>query len=429
MLRVNYSYASKYLFTATARRDGYSAFGSNTSKYGMFPSVALGWNVSKEKFLEDSKVISNLKLRASYGLSGNQAIDPNVTSSTASTVRLPFNGVSTVGVVANVLGNKDLTWESTLGTNIGLDFELLNKRISGTIDAYSNNTKDLLLLRAIPVITGYGQVLQNLGEVSNKGLEISLKAAVLNKGNFIWETSANFATNKNKIVDLYGDKKDDIGNRWFIGKPIGVVYDYKQVGVWQVGESPIGVDPTAKPGDIKFADTDGSGTITPADRVVLGQTAPKWTGGITNTFHYKDFHLNVFIQTAQGITKSNNLLDYRDYGGRQNLPSGLGYWTAANQNDSRPALAYTNTRDYNYPKDASYTRLKDVTLSYVANTKVLDKLNLGGLTIYMTGRNLVTWTNWFGWDPEADFDKSTAFDSNSYPLTSVFTIGFNITLK
>ncbi|MFV5689320.1 SusC/RagA family TonB-linked outer membrane protein [Flavobacterium sp. ZT3R25] len=429
MLRLNYSYASKYLFTATARRDGYSAFGSNSSKYGLFPSVALGWNISKEKFLENSDVVTNLKLRASYGLSGNQAINPNVTSSTASTVRLPFNGVSTVGVVANVLGNKDLTWESTLGTNVGLDFELFDKKISGTIDGYSNHTKDLLLLRAIPIITGYSQVLQNLGEVSNKGLEISLKATVLNLGNFRWETSANFATNKNKIVDLYGDKKDDVGNRWFIGKPIGVVYDYKQVGVWQVGENPAGVDPTAKPGDLKFADTDGSGTITPNDRVVLGQTAPKWTGGITNTFHYKDFHLNVFIQTAQGISKSNNLLDYRDYGGRQNLPGGIGYWTAANQNNSRPALSYTNTRDYNYPKDASYTRLKDVTLSYVANTKVLDKLHLGGLTIYMSGRNLVTWTKWFGWDPEADFDKGLANDTNSYPLTSVFTIGTNITLK
>jgi TonB-linked SusC/RagA family outer membrane protein len=429
MLRLNYSYASKYLFTATARRDGYSAFGSNSSKYGLFPSVALGWNISKEKFLADSDIVSNLKLRASYGLSGNQAINPNVTSSTASTVRLPFNGVSTVGVVANVLGNKDLTWESTLGTNVGLDFELFNKRISGTIDAYSTHTKDLLLLRAIPIITGYSQVLQNLGEVSNKGLEISLKTTVLNQGNFRWEASANFATNKNKIVDLYGDKKDDIGNRWFIGKPIGVVYDYKQVGVWQVGEDPSGVDPTAKPGDLKFADTDKSGTITPADRVVLGQTAPKWTGGITNTFHYKDFHLNVFIQTAQGMTKSNGLLDYRDFGGRQNLPSGIGYWTAANQNNTRPALSYTNTRDYNYPKDASYTRLKDVTLSYVANAKVLDKLHLGGLTIYMSGRNLVTWTKWFGWDPEADYDRNITFDNNSYPLTSVFTIGTNITLK
>jgi hypothetical protein len=342
---------------------------------------------------------------------------------------LPFNGVSTVGVVANVLGNKDLTWESTLGTNVGLDFELFNKKISGTIDAYSTRTKDLLLLRAIPVITGYSQVLQNLGEVSNMGLEISLKATILNKEDFRWETSANFSTNKNKIVDLYGDKKDDIGNRWFIGKPIGVVYDYKQVGVWQVGESPVGVDPTAKPGDLKFADTDKSGTITPADRVVLGQTSPKWSGGITNTFHYKDFHLNVFIQTAQGITKSNNLLDYRDYGGRQNLPAGIGYWTAANQNDSRPALSYTNTRDYNYPKNASYTRLKDITLSYVANKKVLDKLHLGGLTIYTSGRNLITWTKWFGWDPEADFDKTLANDTNSYPLTSVFTIGTNITLK
>lgn len=429
MLRINYSLASKYLFTATARRDGYSAFGSNTSKYGMFPSVALGWNVSKEKFLEDSNVVTNLKLRASYGLSGNQAIDPNVTTSTASTVRLPFNGMSTIGVVASILGNKNLTWESTLGTNVGVDFELFNKRLSGTIDAYSTNTKDLLLYRSVPVITGFNRVLDNLGKVANKGIEISLKTKVLQDGDFKWDVSTNFATNKNKIVDLYGDKKDDIGNQWFIGQPVNAVFDYNQIGIWQVGESPIGHDPIAKPGDIKFADTNGDGVITPDDKVIIGQSSPKWTGGITNTFHYKDFHLNVFIQTAQGITKNNTIVDYRDFGGRQNLPSGIGYWTAENGNDSRPSLSYTNSRGYKYPKDASYSRIKDITLSYVASTKVLDKIHLGGLTVYMSGRNLVTWTNWFGWDPEADFDNNVTLTSNSYPLTRTIIIGANITLK
>jgi TonB-linked SusC/RagA family outer membrane protein len=429
MVRVNYSYASKYLFTVTARRDGYSAFGANTSKYGMFPSVALGWNVSKEKFLADSEVISSLKLRASYGLSGNQAIDPNVTTTTAATVRLPFNGLSTIGVVANVLGNKNLTWESTLGTNVGVDFELFNKRITGTIDAYSTNTKDLLLYRSVPVISGFVRVLDNLGKVANKGLEVTLKTMVLQKAGFKWDVNANFAINQNKIVDLYGDKKDDIGNQWFIGQPVNVIYDYKQTGIWQVGESPAGQDPTAKPGDIKFADTNGDGVITPADRVVLGHTSPKWIGGITNTFHYKDFHLNVFIQTAQGMTKNNTIVDYRDFGGRQNLPSGLGYWTSANGNDSRPSLAYTNSRGYKYPKDASYTRLKDVTLSYVAPEKLLNKIHLGGLTVYTSGRNIITWTKWFGWDPEADFDNSIGLTTNSYPLTSTFIIGANITLK
>jgi hypothetical protein len=235
--------------------------------------------------------------------------------------------------------------------------------------------------------------------------------------------------NQNKIVDLYGDKKDDIGNQWFIGKPVNTVFDYNQIGIWQVGESTVGHDPTAKPGDIKFADTNKDGVITPADRVIIGQSAPKWTGGITNTFHYKDFHLNVFIQTAQGITKNNTIVDYRDFGGRQNLPSGIGYWTAENANDSRPSLSYTNARGFKYPKDASYSRIKDITLSYVASTKVLDKIHLGGLTVYMSGRNLVTWTNWFGWDPEADFDNSVSLATNSYPLTRTIIIGANITLK
>ncbi|MEI8114465.1 MAG: TonB-dependent receptor [Bacteroidia bacterium] len=429
MLRINYSIDSKYLFTLTARRDGYSAFGPNTSKYGMFPSMALGWNITNEQFMKKLQYVSNLKLRASYGLSGNQAIDPNVTSSTASTVRLPFNGISTIGVLANILGNKNLTWESTYGTNVGLDFGFLKGKFSGTVDVYSTHTKDLLLFRSIPLITGFDRVLDNLGEVANTGFELNLKANLFEKGDFKWESSLNFATNKNKIVDLYGDKKDDIGNAWFIGKPVSVVYDYKMDGIWQVGEDASKVDPSAKPGDIKFADTDGSKTITPADRVVQGQTTPKWSGGITNTFHYKSFHLNIFIQTAQGMTKNNSLMDYRDYGGRQNLPAGLGYWTAENKSNSRPSLAFINSRYYNYPGDASYTRLKDVTLSYVANSKLLDKLKLGGLTLYVTGRNLVTWTKWFGWDPEADYNRSSASTNNSYPLTRTFTIGTNITLK
>lgn len=433
MLRLNYTYNSRYLFTATARRDGYSAFGSSTTKYGIFPSVALGWNISNENFMKGSPAINTLKLRASYGLTGNQAISPNATATTSSTVRLPFNGLSTSGVVANILGNNNLTWESTFASNIGIDFSILNNRISGTLEAYSTKTNDLLLYRSLPSVTGYTKVLENLGKVSNKGFEFSIKSMNVNGKDFKWETALNFSTNNNKILDLYGDGKDDIGNRWFIGKPINVVYDYKLAGVWQVGENASSQDPIAKPGDLKFEDINGDKKITADDRVIIGQTAPKWMGGLTNTFHYRNFHLNVFIQTTQGMTKMNPLMDFRDLGGRQNLPGEIAYWTATNKSNTRPSLAYNNSRLYNYSADASYTRIKDVTLSYTASKNLLNSIKLGGLTLYMSGRNLVTFTKWVGWDPEANFDRATATtvagNVNNYPLVRSVIFGANITLR
>ena len=431
MLRVNYNYDSKYLFTATARRDGYSAFGANTSKYGLFPSIALGWNISNESFMKNVSFINNLKLRGSYGLSGNQsAVDPTSTISTFTTISIPSNGHPTTGVIADILGNKDLKWESTYGSNIGIDFTILNNRITGTIETYNTRTKNLVLYRALPSATGYSQVVTNVGKVSNQGLEISLRTQNIVGNNFKWETNLNFSTNSNKIVDLYGDKKDDIGNRFFIGHPVNIVYDYKLQGVWKVGENPANQDPNATPGDLKFADLDGNKTITSdgKDQTIIGQEIPKWTGGITNTFHYKNFHLNIFIQTVQGVTKNNDAINFKDFGGRQNLPSGLGYWTATNQSDTRPKLTYVNYLNYGYPEDASYTRIKDVTLSYSMPKALLDKWKLGGLTVYLSGRNLATFTKWYGWDPEVGYGI-TGDTQGNYPLVRTFILGANITLR
>jgi len=430
MGRLNYTYDSKYLFTVTARRDGSSVFGANTSKYGVFPSAALGWNISKEDFLKDSKVIDNLKLRVSYGKSGNEAISVYRTITTEGSVRQPFAGLTTIGVVPSNLGNANLKWETTLGTNVGIDYSLFKGRVSGTIDAYKTTTKDLLLLRSLPIITGYASVFDNIGEVANKGIEISLSTKNVSEGDFKWETMVVFAANKNKIVDLYGDKKSDLGNRWFIGSPVSVIYDYRMTGIWQTGEDASKQDPGAKPGDLKFADTNGDGQITTDDRVILGQTAPKWTGGLTNTFHYKNLNLNVFIQTAQGMTKNNNDLNYGDETGKRNTPAEIGYWTSSNMSTTRPALSYNNTRGYGYASDASYTRIKDVTLSYVFTQKMLDKLHLGSLTVYASGRNLATFTNWVGWDPENNYSPRGSGDwTNNYPTTRTFVFGANITLR
>jgi len=431
MVRLNYGYDSRYLFTFTTRRDGSSVFGANTNKYGVFPVGALAWNISNEKFLRNSKFIDNLKLRVSYGKTGNEAVPVYRTITTDNTVRFPFNGISYIGVQAGNLGNGNLHWEETLGTNFGVDFSLFKSRVSGTIDLYDNKTSGLLLNRALPTITGYNQVLFNIGKVANKGVEVTLNTRNIVSSDFKWESLIVFAANKNRLVDLYGDGLDDLGNRWFIGKPISVVYDYRMTGVWQTGEDASKQDPGAKPGDLKFADLNGDGKITAdLDKEILGQTAPKWTGGLTNTFHYKNVNLSVFIQTAQGMTKNDADYNYADEAGRRNTPAEIGYWTPTNASNQFQSLSYTNTRGYGYAHDASYTRIKDITLSYVFAPKMLEKMHLAGLTVYASGRNLKTFTNWIGWDPENNYQTRGSGDfANNYPLARTFVFGVNVSLK
>jgi TonB-linked SusC/RagA family outer membrane protein len=430
MGRINYSYDDRYLLTLTARRDGSSVFGASTTKFGVFPVAAVGWNISNESFMKSVSWVDNLKLRGSYGKTGNEAINVYGTITTDNSVRYPFNGISQIGVQAGNLGNSKLHWESTIGTNVGVDFAVLKSRVTGTIDVYSTHTDGLILKRQIPSISGYTSVLDNLGKTKNQGVEITLNTRNVNGKDFRWESLLNFSANRNRIVDLYGDHKSDTGNVWFIGHPIGVVYDYKMQGVWQTGEDASKQDPGAKPGDLKFADVHADGKITAQDKVILGQTAPKWIGGMTNTFHYKNLHLSVFIQTVQGVTKNNTDLNYVDESGRRNTPAAVGYWTAANKSQSRPALSYFNTRGYGYGSNASYTRLKDITLSYTIPAALLDKAHLGSMTVYASGRNLYTWTKWIGWDPENTYyGRGTSDWTNNYPTIRSVIVGLNISLK
>ena len=445
MGRINYNYNSTYLLTLTARRDGASMFGANTTKYGIFPSVALGWNIHNENFMENAAAVSNLKLRASYGKTGNEAISINGTQTTAGANRFPFNGISTIGVLASNLGNANLHWEETKGLNVGVDFGVLKNRISGTIDVYSTTTSDILLKRNLPIITGYSSILDNLGKTKNKGIEVTLNTVNINSSAFKWETSLNFASYKNTIVSLYGNidsatgkEVSDIGQGLFIGQPRYVIYDYTLQGVWQVGEDPSSVDPTAKPGFLKFKDISGpdgkpDGKIDSYDKSILGSRLPKWTGGMTNTFHYKNFHLSIFIQTSQGALRNNGNLTFADEAGRMNIPAEISYWTIKNPINDRPslsALAVNGTRGYGYPKDASYTRIKDVTLSYTMPQSVLNKIKLAAITLYTSGRNLYTFTNWQGWDPEEDFTFRGSGDwVNNYPPVRSIVFGANITLR
>ncbi|MBC9796159.1 SusC/RagA family TonB-linked outer membrane protein [Sinomicrobium weinanense] len=430
MGRVNYTYDSRYLFTLTARRDGYSAFGGNTDKYGVFPSLALGWNIHNENFLSGSDKVNQLKLRFSYGETGNQAISANQTVTTTRVARYPFGGAVGVGSLVRRIGNADLNWETTASANIGLDFGFFDNRIRGSIEAYRSKTRDILLQRNLPRASGTDWIWENLGKMQNTGLEITLNTVNIQTEDFSWQTDINFSTNKNKILDIYGDGEDDIGNRWFIGKPLEAIYDYKMEGIWQEGEDPSGMDPTARPGDIKFADLNEDGSIDAEnDRTYLGTTLPKWYGGLTNTFRYKNFHLSVFLQTAQGGLKNNSDMSYADEAGRRNTPREVGYWTPENESDKWPSLRYTNTRGYGYPRDNSYIRIKDVRLSYSVPSSFLETYGVNSLTLYLAGRNLYTFTDWIGWDPENDHDGRGSNNwENNYPLVRTISFGLNLSL-
>ncbi|AXP82066.1 TonB dependent receptor [Mariniflexile rhizosphaerae] len=435
MGRINYSYDSRYLLTLTARRDGYSAFGANTDKIGVFPSVAIGWNIKNESFLEDSNFVNALKIRFSHGKTGNQAIDVNQTATTATSVRFPFNGTVLTGVRYNNIGNPNLNWESTTSSNIGVDFGFLKNRISGTVEVYQSKTEDILLRRNLPNITGYANIWSNLGSMENKGLEVTLNTVNIDTEDFSWKSSINFSTYRNEILDLYGDGQDDIGNRWFIGESLRVFYDYEKEGIWQEGEDIASVDPVAQPGDIKFKDQNGDGKIDNEDRVILGRTTPDWVGGFTNTFRYKNFNLSIFIQTSQGGLKSNRDLTYADEAGRRNLPADFRYWTPENKDNYWPSLsAYKNYKGYAFPEDYSYVRIKDVRLSYVFPSSILEKIGVNALTIYAAGRNLHTFTKWYGWDPEVTYfsrgssDNSGGSWTNNYPTTKTISLGLNVTL-
>ncbi len=235
-------------------------------------------------------------------------------------------------------------------------------------------------------------------------------------------------------------KKVILGNRWFIGQPINVIYDYKKLGVWQTSQAAEAAKYHAQPGDLRFADINGvdangnltgkpDTAITASDRTILGSPNPKWTGGIANTFYYKNFNLRIFIQTVQGVLKDNQQLNWVDLAGRRNIPAGLTYWTPNNNNNVMPALTYTNTVGYGYPSNASYTRLKDITLTYNLPQKVADRAGLGGLSVYLSGTNLYTWTSWFGWSPEAYYaPRGWGGSGTNFPEERTVVLGVNITL-
>lgn len=422
MVRVNYGYNSKYLLTLTARRDGFSAFGADT-KYGIFPSVAVAWNVFKEDFMKNLNFINNLKLRGSYGTNGNQAVSPYSSLATLQTLQY-LNGSNVLqGYAPNGLANGNLGWESTKSLSIGLDFGLFNNRIQGNLDYYNAKTSDLLLKRTLSPVQGISSVVQNIGKTANNGIELGLTSINIDSKNFKWSTNVVVSHNENKIVDLYGDGKDDLNNRWFIGKPIRVFYGLKYNGFYHSQEEVTaeGLQPTAKPGYVQIADIDGDGKIsTSSDRVILGQQDPKFIFGFTNTFNYKAFSLMVFLQGTTGNIKQDPFWSDAVFGDTRRNTTQKNWWSPTNltgdhfANDTK-----ANVLGVAFYEKANFARLKDVSLAYNLPSNLLQRAKISGLKIYATGRNLATFTKYTGLDPEF---------TNQYALPLQREIIFGLTL-
>lgn len=433
MLRVNYRLKNRYLLTATVRRDGSSVFAQN-NKYATFPSASIAWIASEENFLKDISSLSMLKLRLSYGAVGNQAISPYQSLSLANTTRYVFGdgGLSLIGAFPSTMANTNLKWETTYTTNFAIDFELLKSRIAGTIELYNMDTKDLLIRRSLPTMTGYTSVWANLGATNNKGIELSLTSDNIKGDKFEWSTNFAFSFNKNKIVHLYrsdtdgdGKEDDDLGNRWFIGKPMVVAYDFVMDGIYQeADEIPAG----SRPGYVRLKDLNNDGVINAAhDRTIIGQMGqPKFRWGLTNTVRYDRLEMSVFINAMQGFIGTFNELDIQYFtAGSGNYPNrpinrlDAGWWTPENQSNDRPSLVYPNPLLHNYYLSRNFVRLQDISVSYHLQESISNRIGLRNVRFVASGKNIYTNTKWLGTDPE------NGSSARGFPLPRMITLGIN----
>ncbi|MDR2920030.1 MAG: TonB-dependent receptor [Tannerella sp.] len=430
MGRINYSLLDKYLLTLTMRRDGYSAFGQ-ANPYAWFPSAALAWRISEEKFF-NVKYIDYLKLRLSWGSNGNRSIGAYDALSKLGIVKYLSGTDLVTGVYSNTMANRELKWETTTSFNLGADMNMFNNRISLTLDAYLMNTKDLLIDRSLPVIIGYSNVSSNLGELENKGFELTLNTVNINQQDFSWNSSLVYSTNKNKIKHLYGDmvdilddhgnvvgqkEADDITNSWFIGQSLDRIWDYKRVGIWQSDEAEDAKKYGKTPGDIKLKDQNNDGVLTPTDdKVFQGYKKPQHKLGLRNDIRYKNLELSFFIRADLGFYRSNPLYTSTTWIDRRNILN-ASYWTEENPGNEYPKLHSNNgSPSFNVWKNSSFVRLQDISLSYNFPSNLLTSLHIERLKVYMNMRNLVTITGWNHWDPESGTD----------PMPRFFTLGLNI---
>ncbi len=440
--RVNYSFMDRYLFTASFRVDGSSRFGVN-NRFGYFPSFAGAWRINQENFMSDLSFINNLKLKVSWGRTGNQAIGDYQSIMTYGTGPMGvFNGLLSSTQEPARLANPDLKWETTEQSDFGFDIGVFDDRISASVDYYVKHTFDMLLYKPVSYTSGFTSQLTNIGSIRNQGFEITLNTRNIDKA-FKWNTSLNLATLKNEVISLGGEGDIMAGSFGVLGsdpavirkgEPLYSFYGYKVLGVWQTTDDFSTTIDAVHPGDLKYLDVNGDKTVNSSDRVILGNSFPKLTVGFSNSFEYKQFTLDVMFESVSGLKMfNNNLVDtYFPINFRRNKYATplLERWTAENPSNKYPSFVTPLSQGQKIVnsytvQDASYIRLQSVTLSY--EIPAIRRFIHSG-TIYITGQNLFTITGYDGMDPAANPNGNANYrvDFNTYPLATTFSLGVRI---
>ena len=422
--RLTFNYDDKYLLTGTFRADGSSKFGEN-NRFGFFPSASAAWKIINEDFMADVSGIDDMKIRVSYGLTGNQAGIGNFAA--RGLAGGGNNYGPNPGVASTQLPNPDLRWEQTAEFNVGLDLAILNERIGLNFDFYNKNTTDLLLNRPLPGTTGFTSITQNVGEMQNTGFELGLNTVNFD-GDFKWNTNFQIARNINSVVSLYEGQGFDAGfiNRIDEGQPLSYFF------AWDVTDRII--DPAT--GDVEYIDQDGDGNITANDRVFVGSPHPDFMGGLTNTMSYKGLDFRLFFQFVQGNEIYNATRRFNEDGlrrGFNNTTAVLNRWQNEGDITTIPVIASrggangsrNNAASARFVEDGSFVRLKSISLGYTLPKDVVSKANISNVRIYVSGDNLVTWTNYSGLDPEVNY----AGTDNLNIGTDFLTQGLNKTVK
>lgn len=447
--RVNYGYKEKYLLSASIRADGSSRFGP-ANKWGYFPSASVAWRVSQEEFMKNIRVIDELKLRASYGTTGNFNIGDFDYLGRISSVLYAPGGILTKGQAQTSFGNNNLSWEKTNGYDFGLELGILKNRLNVTVDYYDKRTTDLLYNVSIPGITGFTSSISNVGDISNKGIELEIQSKNLT-GALKWQTSFNLARNRNKVIDLGGVNErittDAFGMSWLlrVGEPMFSYYGYRAIGVLQNAEqvknTPVLVG--SKPGNPIYEDMNKDGKIDSQDKVILGNFQPKLFLGMVNNFSWKAFDLSIAMQASLGAKIYNFENQY--YQGnvlgamRRSLVEGQ-WWSEQEPGDGKTpasALSQLNFQGASdvYIEDGSFLAVRNINLGYTLPGALVQKLKLGSCRVYASGNNLifVTARNFHGYNPEgytsgeiAGVGSRPGYNSGSEPVNRVVTFGINL---
>lgn len=438
MGRVNYDYKEKYLFTATVRMDGSSRFGANT-KFGIFPSFAFGWNLSEEPFIKSITEIDQLKLRASWGAIGNQAITPYQTQALLGRTAYAWDNTAAYGYRPNTIGNPNLRWETSTTSNAGLDFSFFRGKVSGSAEYYVTRTTNLLAPQPLPNSIGFGGFTTNVGETQNTGIELTINTVNVDRGGFQWTSDFIFNRNRESIISLANGKVDDVGAGRFIGQPLSVFFDYKKIGIWQPWEADAAKAYGDRVGQIKVEDFNKDGKINADDRQILGSAVPSFTAGLTNRFTYKGFDLSFFVFARVGqLIRSRFHDNVNQLAGRYNNLN-LNYWTPNNLTNEFPQPVVTQE----FPKngsaltyfEGSFFKIRNINIGYNLPDNVAKKLKMQSVRIFASIQQPLILAEYRqkykGIDPETFVDGEQGVgggevNTNVSPATSVTTFGLNL---